>query len=604
MPLPINHPMPASISISHIQGTPLYVVPDPNPSYGRVYGSKWVAGLGAWILPAFHPFSELVEEDLNVLKDVEFEWTPEARAWADEQATYPKRIADRALHPDFKFVTKPYDHQVESTAFAVHTLRCFLALSMGAGKTKTAVDTLRHVNQFQGGAKALVVVPRVILHKWAVEVTLHSGGELKPVVIDGTPKKKAKLLAEPADVYICTYGTASRMQEKIVEVPYNTLVVDESHNLQSHNSDKTKAVTYLSRRAPRRILMSGTAALGDPRHLWGQFSVAAPFMMEENFWKFCWRYVKYADAQRRVVVGYKNLDILSDRLNRIAIQKTKEECLDLPDRVMEVVKYQLTGKQRAAYNELVTAQFWEAAKMLRVPEEAAPATKLTKLLQICSGYVNHSNKDPDICDKCPRLGACVDEETKPYTPKCSVVTKAPAPTVEEYPENPKLAACKELLDMQLVDSTAKSVVWCHFLHELDHLEGAMEDMGVGYVRVDGSVSASAMQEAVRKFQNNPACRVYLGQMATGIGIDLVAANYNIFYSLDYDLGHYLQALDRSHRIGQTRKVTVYTMLGEGSVEEGVYAALQAKEDIRSALMSKDPESRGEYIRAITRPQEL
>lgn len=472
--------------------------------------------------------------------------------------------------------------------------------------TKVAIDTLRYVKQFVlPETKALVIVPRVILHKWGDEVLFHGGGDLKPVVVDGTPKKRAKLIREEGDVYVVTYGTATRMQEELVEViPYDTFIVDESHNLQSHDSDKTKAVTYLSRKAPRRILMSGTAALGDPRHLWGQFAVMAPFMNEENFYKFCWKFISYGDQQRRIITGFRNLDLLNTRLKRISIQRTKEECLDLPERTFDVVKYSLEGEQKKAYNQLVAADYADAAEMLHVPEDAVAATRLIKLLQICSSYIVDSNKDPKKCDGCPHLKGCVQNGVRPYTKGCQVVPKAPEPTVIDFDENPKLKAFEELLEMALVDPTAKVVVWGHFLRELDHVEKAVGDMGYKSLRIDGSVGASRMQERVKQFQTDPDVRVFIGQIACGIGIDLTAANINIYVSLDYDLGHWLQSLDRSHRIGQTRKLSIYALLGEGTVEEAVWDALQAKEDIRAALMAKDGQVQSDIARRVTRPKEV
>lgn len=596
-----------TVHLSKLFGTPVYVVPHFDPSLKRVYGAVYMKERGVWAFPAFYPFNKFVENDLEVVfgKDA-LEWTAEAKAWSAQQAAVDDLVKNQVYNPGFEFVTKPYKHQVDAFVFGIHNLRAGLFLDCGLGKTKVTTDILRYVRDFNGEGKALVMVPLVILYKWADEVTFHSGGKLKPVVIDGTPKKKRALLKEPGDIYICTYGTASNLADEIIEsIDYTAAVVDESHNLQTYNSDKTKAATYLARKAPRRIILSGTAALGDPRHLWGQLDFLAPFLHEPSYWKFCERYVQFVEGSRhRMETGFKNLDILQRRMHLVGLRRQKAECLDLPERTFVKFGYSISKEQRQTYNNLVLASRTELANILRMTEEATPATRLTKLCQILSGYYIQSNKDPKVCDGCPMLDHCVENRIRPYTKACQVQPVAPESTVIRFEKNPKLQALEELLETQLIEPTAKVIVWAHYLEELNLIEQMLETKGVGTVRVDGSVSGPEVKARVAKFQTDPLCRVYLGQIAAGIGVDLTAANYTIYYSLDWDLGHYLQSLDRNHRIGQQRNVTVYVLSCPNSVEDAIYDALQNKEDIRIALTDNKPGTQSVYERLVTKPNLL
>lgn len=596
-----------SVHLSKLFGTPVYVVPHFTPALKRVYGGVYLKERGVWAYPAVYPFNKFVESDLELVfgKDA-LEWKSDAKEWAAKQAAVAELIERQYYNPEFQFVTKPYKHQVDAFVFGIHNMRAGLFLDCGLGKTKVTTDILRYARDYNGEGKALVMVPLVILYKWSEELTLHSGDQLKPVVIDGTPKKKRALLKEPGDVYICTYGTASSLADEIIDaIDYTATVVDESHNLQTHNSDKTKAAVYLARKAPRRIILSGTAALGDPRHLWGQLDFLAPFLHEPSYWKFCERYVQFQSGSRhRIVTGFKNLDILQRRMNLVGLRRQKSECLDLPERTFVNFSYTIGKDQRAMYNELVKASRAELATTLRMTEEATPATRLTKLCQILSGYYVQSNKNPQVCDGCAYLDHCVQNRIHPYTKDCQVEPIAPPSTIVRFEANPKLKALDELIELQLVDPTAKTIVWAHYLEELNLIEQMFEDRGIGTVRVDGGVNGSEVKARVDKFQSDPLCRVYLGQIAAGIGVDLTAANYTIYYSLDWDLGHYLQSLDRNHRIGQQRNVTVYVLSCPGSVEDAIYGALQNKEDIRIALTDSKPGTQSTYARLVTKPNTL
>ena len=569
----------------------------------RIFGARYLTDQKKYLFPAYQPFLKDVVNDLAIVFP-DLQWSEEATA---HSKLYSNNSTFSALDPAFTFPIKPFDHQRHATLFAVQNYRCGILAAPGLGKTKIAIDAFRYLRQFENiGLKALVICPAVILYKWAEEIKFHSGSTLIPVVIDGTPAKKKKLLNQPGDMYICTYGTASSLEEEISDtIPYGMCIVDESQNLMTYNSQKTKAATSLGRKAYRRIMMSGTAALGDPRHLYGQLDFLAPFLHEDNYWKFCQKYLVYKQrATHNEILGFKNLSILNARLNKVSVQYTKEQCLDLPPRTFVTIPYSISSEQKEIYNLMVNADQTELGEMLKVVPEATAPTRLTKLSQILSGFLRTSNKELNKCDGCPHLNNCVENSIQPYTRDCKIVQVAPPSTDTIYAKNGKLEALMALLDMQLLDPSNKTIIWCHFLKELDIIEETLAKAGYQSVRVDGSVSGLDVQIRVKEFQTNSDCKVFIGQIASGVGIDLTAANYMIYYSLDYDLGHYLQSMDRSYRIGQTRNVTVYTLIYPGSVEEAMYGALQNKEEIRSALTNRSAVIKSKYVKKLLSPEEI
>jgi SNF2 family DNA or RNA helicase len=154
-----------------------------------------------------------------------------------------------------------------------------------------------------------------------------------------------------------------------------------------------------------------------------------------------------------------------------------------------------------------------------------------------------------------------------------------------FDDNPKLEMMTEMLQNILVEPTHKCIIWAYFKEELNLIEETLKKEEIGYIRVDGSNSDKGPKLSVA-FQNDPNIRVWLGQISTGVALTLTAATYMIYYSVSYDLGHYLQSIDRNYRIGQRNSVTVYRLTCENSVLEFLYRALDQKENIAASLTEK------------------
>ena len=134
--------------------------------------------------------------------------------------------------------------------------------------------------------------------------------------------------------------------------------------------------------------------------------------------------------------------------------------------------------------------------------------------------------------------------------------------------------------------THKLVVWASFREELEIIGNLLNTMNIRYSRLDGSVPASARQQMVNSFMTDPDHRVFLSnQRAGGIGIDLYAADYCVYYSNDYSPEIRLQAEDRLHRIGQKNHVTYIDLISKGSIDSTIVRMLSKKQDISNQVMS-------------------
>jgi SNF2 family DNA or RNA helicase len=598
-------------------GTPVFLVHGQNATYSRVFGATWDASRALWMYPAFFPASSKVIADLQaVASDVDVVISDVAQRHIEALEDVRRRLEALTLPTGFEYVTAPYQHQVEGLCHVFYNMRAALFYDPGLGKSKIAIDLLRLLRHTGNRATALVLGPRVTVRNWGRQIDLHSGRQLTWAALVGTPKQKREIIeraaAEGTDMVLSTYDTARSLVDFLVErLPYGVLVCDESHGVKTWQSERTKTTHEIAQKAMRRILMTGSPTEGNPLDLYGPYKILGDCFMPETYWKYKKTFVVTRGANSPIVVGYKNLDVINARTTFLSIRRTKEQCLDLPTRSFVDVEYTLTRAQTVAYDKIVIdmgidpevlgklgiqIRSGEIGAKPILPHQLSAiemphrAAALMKLLQITSGFLIKSEKDPFYCDSargglpCEHRDACVARQIQPRTPRCLVdATPWPSTTIT-FDEHPKLESIMELLDGILETPHHKVIIWCAFHIEMDLIEERLNAEEIGYVRVDGG-SRDPMA-SVDAFNDAPAVRVYIGQVTTGLGITLNSATYMIYSSLPYSLNSYSQCLDRNYRIGQNDKVTVYRMIGQGTLELAVAHLLDHKIDVDSMLTNK------------------
>lgn len=571
--------------IIDVHGLPHVSLPRDTPSARRCYGAYYVGRLRSWLMPAYPPFLDFVLHDLVITGIVPEEEAEELRA-----ALQPPNLEE------FPFITTPLEHQRHSWEFALKNPSAALFLSCGLGKSKVVVDYLRYLREYplfdsDTSIKSLILAPKAVIHKWVDEFNKHAGeGVFDVVVVDGTAKKKRSLLAEQHNVYIASHRSliSPDIYNAYAEMAFRQVIIDESHCLKAPTSKTTKAAISLSDDVPRKLLLSGTPMLGNPMHLYGQLRFLSKNLVEKNSFWFNQKFIVSVKRGRmRIPVGVKNLDILRRRVETVAIEYSASTDINLPPLRVLDIEYTPAKPQLKEYNRLLTLYPEELAEALSTTQDAVFAIRVVKIQQILSGFQIQSNRDPKICDDCEFMRGCIEAGIRPYTKKCPKVPKSPEDTLLRYKQNPKMEALLNLVDSICVTGD-KVIIWARFRQEINDLRQEMSDRKLGHVVVDGTVSAANMAAANKTFNDDPECLVYIGQISCGIGIDLIAAAYTIYYSLDFDLGHYEQSIKRFHRIGQTRPVTAYRMIAKNTIEEYIARVLDQKKDVSQSVTSRLP----------------
>lgn len=591
--------MSLALNLGSVYNTPIFILKGVQADLRSVYGATYRRD-GEWWFPAFWPVNVLVIADLIKLLP--------ALKLPDDILTYNEKLKNYSFPANTSFVTPPYQHQLEGLQHIHRNLRAGLFYDPGLGKCKIVID-LHRITQ----DKMLILCPKVMLHTWAEEFEKHAG--IKDTLILDDSRKKKLLALDRAKVQtpaavIVTYDSAARYKDELIKVAYSCIVADESHQMKTPFSQRTTAATALANRAYRRILLSGTPSLGSPFDLYGQLRFLGTYFCPENWWTFRKKFGVFPPYENnekvpKILLGFKNVDIINARVTLISKQKTKEECLDLPDRQIIDHVFSLSGVQKKLYNELIENRGdAKGYGVLRLLEEnkldfstgkyldsyviaKEIITLLSKLDQLSSGFLYTTRKNPNICTGCVNVATCVNNNISPYTTKCSVVTDSADGEVFDSKENTRLAEAVALLDILLEEPNNKIILWTNYHRELDHLENVVKERGLNYVRVHGGMSADTLTSLRQQFNTDPTCRIYLGQVSTGIGITLNAANYVIYYNLPWSLQHYLQSLDRNYRIGQDKKVTVYRLIARHTLDDAKAAALDQKIDFNKLVLSSD-----------------
>jgi len=586
------------LKITSLGGTPVFAIYSTDLSFKKVFGAVTKKGTLLWYFPAFYPVYKLVLKDLKALK-LRFTVSDAAKQAITQLERYDERVAKKVLPSGFAFKTQPYEHQLEGFIHVLYNMRVALFYACGLGKTKIIVDWQRAIN-----AKPLILCPRVVLHVWATEAARH-GIEQEYRIVDGLSREEKTAQIADAKNYsglVITYGSARLYREQIQEeFPYNAIVADESHYIKDARSGRTEAALELSKKPSRRVIMSGTPSTGDPRDMYSQFRFLSPCFMPESFWKFKQTFCRTAPMNKRIVIGYKNLHVLNERVRLVALRRTKKECLDLPEQYVIDVPIDMKPSQQKFYNTIILSEeFDELAQALMREERILTeqgglidipnaAVLVNKLLQVACGFMYLKADVPNICDGCEHLRDCVDAHIKPYTAKCHVNSTPMPPIVQRMQENAKLEVLLNKLDEILAEPTHKCIIWAQFRPEMDWIEEAIKDhwkktkRDFTLVRADGSTPDVTVPAT--KFETDVACRIYLGQVETGVGITLNAANYMIYFSLPWKLLAYDQSIDRNHRVGQRRDVTVFRLLCRHTIDIHIARGLSMKRTVSETIIS-------------------
>ncbi|BCV02064.1 MAG: hypothetical protein CM15mV49_280 [uncultured marine virus] len=249
------------------------------------------------------------------------------------------------------------------------------------------------------------------------------------------------------------------------------------------------------------------------------------------------------------IVGFRNLEELSDKLSNFSFRVLKEQCLDLPDKIYSPRYIELSKEQEKAYNDLATFAIAQLEGQTLTVDNTM--TMLLRLHQITCGYLPTDNGQPPVPLKNNRMD--------------------------------------ELLNV-LEETEGKVIIWANYRYSILDIANTLrkkfgEETVVTYF---GDTKDKDRQEIVKQFQDkdSPVRFFIANQQTGGYGLTLTAAHTVVYYSNNYDLEKRIQSEDRAHRIGQKNNVTYIDIICEKTVDENIVNSLRNKIDLASQSLGE------------------
>jgi superfamily II DNA or RNA helicase len=463
------------------------------------------------------------------------EWT------ADTETSFSAAIEKRrvALHEASQTKTKVprgltatlRDYQTDGFAFlagrASAGLGAILADDMGLGKTVQALGLL--VARAKLGPQ-LIVSPTSVMRNWELEATRFAPA-LRLTRLGEGERDAVLSAAKSGDVILCPYGLLVNETEALQKVSFTTVVFDEAHALKNSATKRHLAAAAL--KADAVIALTGTPIENHVGELHALVSIVVPGMLGSRQ-AFERAFVKCAPEETaRATAALRSL------VRPLVLRRTKGDVLtELPPKTEMTRILQPSAEHRAFY-EAVRRRALERAEKA---EEKKGGGKIEMLAEIMK--LRRAAIDPRL------LGDA------------------------RAPEGPKIEALVRLAS-DLREEGHRLLVFSQFLEVLDKAVEALTEAGHVTCRLDGSMSASAREAQVQKFQSGDADVFLLSLKAGGVGLNLTAADYVVHMDPWWNPAVEDQASDRAHRIGQSRPVTVIRLVTEGTIEEKVLS-LHAK----------------------------
>jgi len=420
-----------------------------------------------------------------------------------------------------------------------------LADDMGVGKTAQMLATLenRRALRAQGEdiGPSLVVVPKSLVFNWKQEAALFTP-RLRVIDYTGTGRTENDLTS--ADLVLTTYGTLRRDVAQLKDFSFDYVVLDEAQAIKNSGSESSKAVRLLNGR--HRIAMSGTPVENHLGELWSLFDFLNPGMLgSASVLKLSGGAARNPDEETR--------KLLAQALRPFILRRTKDQVArELPPRTEQTIYCELEPPQRKLYDEL--RQHYRDGLLKRIETDGLKKSSFQVLEALLR--LRQAACHPGLIDK-----------------KRSGEGSAKLDTL--------LLQLREVLE-----ENHKALVFSQFTSLLDIVRKRLDADGTVYEYLDG---ATRDREArVGRFQNDEDCKLFLISLkAGGVGLNLTAAEYVFLLDPWWNPAVEAQAMDRAHRIGQTRHVFAYRLIARDTVEEKVLELQKSKRDLASAIVSAD-----------------
>jgi superfamily II DNA or RNA helicase len=433
----------------------------------------------------------------------------------------------------------------------LHFLRDFelggcLADDMGLGKTVQVLALLAGRAKSRRGGKrtprtSLVVAPKSVVHGWIDEAARFAPA-LRVLRYVGSDRAALRDRFDQHDLVVASYGTLLRDIEQLAALRFDYAILDEAQAIKNAASRTARAVKTLH--ADHRLALTGTPV---ENHL-GELASLLEFLNPGLLGRARGFAALMGGRQDEAAIA-----LLARTLRPFLLRRTKAQVLaELPAKTEQTILCDLDGKQRRDYDEL--RRHYQAALAERVERDGLARSKihvLEALLRLRQAACHPALIDPSRAAE----------------------------------SSAKLDVLFEQLD-EVLDEGHKVLIFSQFTRLLARVRQRLDERVVPYAYLDGRTRDR--KERVARFQEDPDCRVFLISLkAGGTGLNLTAADYVFLLDPWWNPAVEAQAIDRTHRIGQTRPVFAYRLVARDTVEERILELQERKRSLAGSIFTSD-----------------
>ncbi|HEY4588091.1 MAG TPA: DEAD/DEAH box helicase, partial [Thermoanaerobaculia bacterium] len=437
-----------------------------------------------------------------------------------------------------------YPYQQEGMLHLAFTERALLADEMGLGKTVQAIAACELLRRLRGIERVLVICPASLKGEWEEQIARFTS--LPSRIIAGSRPQRLAQYGEGAFFYLANYEQilldGDALQERLAP---DVIVLDEAQRVKNWQSRTARAVKRL--RSPYAFVLTGTPLENRIDEIYSILQLVDPSLLGPLF-RFNREF--YALDERGKPAGYRNLDELHRRLAPVLLRRRKDDVEgQLPGRTDKNFFVRLEDEQihrYAEYDRKVAQLLAQARRRPLLPKEFEQLQRwLSCMRMICD--------TPYILDADSRV--------------C-----------------PKLAELEEILEELLTEPDTKILVFSEWERMLELVREKVQEMGIGFAWHTGSVPLPRRRDEVRRFKEDPDCRLFLSTDSGGVGLNLQAANVVINLDLPWNPARLEQRIARAWRKHQTRPVRVLSLVSEGTIEHRMIPLLANKQMLADGVL--------------------
>ena len=426
-----------------------------------------------------------------------------------------------------------------------------LADDMGLGKTIQILSVLIKAKEQEKKRQAsIVVAPSSLTLNWKSEAERFAK-DLDILIVNGNAEERKKKIKQIKryDLVITSYDLLKRDVEEYESLDYTFryIIADEAQYIKNNNTQNSKAIKRI--KANTKYALTGTPIENSLSELWSIFDYIMP--------GYLFTYKKFKKNYEIPIAREHDEEVLKKLkmiIEPFVLRRTKKEVLkELPDKTTIVLNNEMQEEQEKIYLSYLAQARDELKEEIEDKGFEQSRIKilalLTRLRQIC----------------------------------CH-----PSLFISNYKEGSgKLNQCIELV-RDAVQSGHKMLLFSGYTSMFEIIEQSLKKEGINYLKLTGKTSVKDRFELIEQFNNEDNVKVFLISLkAGGTGINLTSADMVIHYDPWWNLSVENQATDRTHRIGQTKKVQVYKLITKNSIEEKIYDLQQRKKELIDNMLSTD-----------------